>query len=364
MLQPRRAWVVLVVLCLTLFLSRANAEPLRVLVVLGSEDEGLWKRIKGQTVDLDVAMEEADGPGAMDFASASDLAETREVRIVVWFEAGERRIRLHLAEPRAGRLFMREFRVGKGGGMARSASEEAAALMLRSALKALAAGGRIGVEVAAPTPAPTPALGEEPAEAIAKAPLTRAVASPAAQEHSWLPQAHLGWQWSADGVTPGLQGLAGGADLARSTWRVGARGSVSLPASSEDAFASLELTRLDLALAIGRRLWSGDTWGADAELALGVIAFHRTTRALDPMVAAADSRFLFVAEASPALRVSWNLPFLPGAAIELNLAADLLLGAPQFVYQVGAGVEERDRMWPLQPRAGIGLRVGSSRGGP
>ncbi|MND00175.1 hypothetical protein D3C83_186960 [compost metagenome] len=43
--------------------------------------------------------------------------------------------------------------------------------------------------------------------------------------------------------------------------------------------------------------------------------------------------------------------------LEATLAADLVLGAPELVYDLGGEAVVRDRLWPIQPRAGLAIVV-------
>jgi len=336
--------------------ARAEAEPLHVVVrTVSDADRGLLDRIRGQTSDLDVAIEERTADALepslpLQLAAADGLAPTGASSAVVWFDRdpeAERAILVVLAVPRAGRVLVR--RVEERD---RSATLEAAALIVRSALQALAEGATIGVEratVAPPPPEPPPAPPPEP---------RRAPPPPPSRSSGWL--ASIGWQTALDGESRfGQQGLAGRFAWARAPLEIGVAASVGVPVEIADRYARLAVWRRTIAATGALRLGR-----APLELVLGAsagaAAFGRSTVAHDENVEPQPPSVVWTPLVAPEATLRLLPRWLGGAvALSLALGADFVPGAPAFVYesQPSGTRETTKRLSWIEPRAGLAIEL-------
>jgi hypothetical protein len=334
----------LLALAAVLAAAPASAEPMRAIVRLvdapGSDSDELWSRMHGQTSDLEVVIIRMADQGELSLAdqiqAASRLARAYDVRAVVWLRPlpDQPGVAVYVAEPAAERVFVRHVPQREPGLAARSATAEAAALVVRSSLRALAQGTPIGV----------------PAAALVRAE-QRAQTSPD-ERTRWLLAVH--WQAAADGAQRlGHHGVAGRAGLDLGAWHVHATVATHPAVTLIDERARLVVARHGAGLGLARR-WRAGALRIDAGLDVAAILYTRATEPVTPdVVAAAPGRIPALAFA-PGLRL--RVPAgLPGLFLELGAAADVLLGAPEFVYQRAGASERHTRLRPVQPRASLGL---------
>ncbi|HET7506337.1 MAG TPA: hypothetical protein VFK02_35200 [Kofleriaceae bacterium] len=310
----------------------AAASPLAVVVRDGGDATLAVARLHGQLADLEIDLRIERGPieptldGQLE--AAARLAADQGARAVVWFVPRRGGLVVAIATPADHRLFVREIPAA-----AASTIAEAAAVAARSALRAIADGGTIGVEVpidrAAPAPAPA-----APAPAAPARRLGLAIA--------------IGWQVALDGgADAGAHALAGRTTATSGPW--GAVLAVSWgPAlrrrADGAAGVTVDLSRSSAALGVERRF---------GELALGaaagVILYHRATIATpaDLSATAATTTAAFVA--GPELRWQWRPG---GGAIGAAATAglDLVLGAPDPAIERGMDVASLGALHTLQPR--------------
>lgn len=319
------------------------AEPMRVaLRVVAGEDEELLSRVKGQTVDLDVTLEVVRAPRleptlAKQIEASAALATERDARVVVWFRhtsAGG--VVVYVAEPGAATALIREIDPPP------TAAAEGAALVVRSALRALAAGGRIGVETASlvepPAPAPDPDITAAlPAHAVA----TRT---------QWW--AGVGWQAVADGESPlGQQGLTVYVGAARGPWRAGISVAASLPASLEDDLTIVDLSRHAAGIVVGYDVMRRDRIELELGIDAGILGHFRSTVAVSPDVAATPSTVTAAGYVGPHVHLRWQItPRREGAWLQLGAGADVVFGAPELGYELDGVFVSRNELWPVQPR--------------
>jgi hypothetical protein len=309
----------------------------------GHDSDELWSRMHGQVSDLDlviIRMADQGEPALADqLQAASRLARAYDVRAVVWLRPlpDQPGLAVYVAEPAAERVFVRRVPQREAGLAARSATAEAAALVVRSSLRALAAGTPIGV------PAAELVRAEQRAQASPPPPRPRT---------PWLLAVH--WQAAADGAARlGHHGLAARVGLDRGAWHVHATVATHPAVTLVDDRARLRVARHGAGLGLARR-WQAGALRIDAGLDATAILYTRATEPVTPdVVATAPGRIPALA-LSPGLRL--RLPAgLPGLFIELGATADVLLGAPEFVYQRDGVSEPHTRLWPVQPRASLGL---------
>jgi hypothetical protein len=284
------------------------------------------ERLRGQLADLDVAVTIVRGSveSSLDLqlAVAVRLAEAHDARAVVWFIARNGGLVVAIATPRARRLFVREIPAADP-----SAVAEAAAVAARGALRAIADGGTVGVEVpmkvveAVP---PAPQLGLELA---------------------------LGWQVVLDaGADAGAQALAQRTSVTRGPWALAlALGLGPALRHAAGGDVAVELSRSDAALGIERRL-GGFALGASA----GAIRYRRTTLATPAGLMATDAATTIAFVVGPELRGRWR----PGGGhvgIEACAGLDLVLGAPELAVVRGGAVESLGPLRMVQPRFGLSI---------
>lgn len=312
--------------------------PMRTIVRIGGPTgDEIWSRIRGQTIDLDVALvrvaDAAEPALSGQLDAATRLARAHRARVVVWLRPlpDQPGLAVHVVEPAADRLFVRRVPQREPGLAARSATIEAAALVVRSALRALAAGTPIGVS------ARTLVAAEE-----------RAHAPPS----RW----HLAARWQAalDGARrAGHHGLAARVGFGRGSWQAHATLATHPRVTIADERAALRVARHDATVGMSWG-WRAGGLRIAAALDAGVAVYTRATDPLDDGVAAAAPSLVPALCIRPGARV--HLPVLAaGLFVELEAAADVLLGAPEFVYQRDGLLEPHTRLWPVQPRASLGL---------
>jgi hypothetical protein len=278
---------------------------------------------------------------------------------VVWFRRDGDAWIVYVAEPEADRLLVRRIPTD-GGRMAGSTAAEAAALVVRTALRALAAGGTIGVD--APEPAPPP-----PAPVVVAAP-------PPDSDRAMRPLRAFGGvagRSVVDGASDlGHPGVAARIGAAGGRWRVATAGAFHPPIAHERPEATIEVARFDLGVSLGVDLagaahdgdHDGDhdrsrRWRATAELGLGVARYgRRTTVAADPLLAT-PSTTSWAALASPAVRVARRIT--ASAWIELAVGIDFIGNAPEFGVASGDMFTVHTTLWPAEPHAGLGLVIDS-----
>lgn len=329
-----------------------HGEPLPVLVLAAEPDDELIARVRGQTVDLEVALAVEDGAPAGTLAAqlktATARAEAASARIVVWF-GREPVLTVFVAEPSRRTVLARTIESddgGSGGGpSADSAAAEAAALIVRAALRALAVGGKLGVEVPREVALPVDDP-ELPAPAIH----VRHTDSSA-----W--HAAFGWRVTLDGGSAAGQHAASvrlGARRGRMS--VGVGFAIGLPASLEDELTSVRLSRHGAIAGLSLRLADGRVWSLDAGLGAGVVAYDRETTARAAGVAATPAALIVGAAGAAELAAALRLG--GGLSLRVAIGAELVSPRPELGYERGAGFETRDQLWPVAPWAGISLGLG------
>ena len=352
----RRLGVALALLGLCGGVALAARVPLRVVVVEAEpRDAEVARRLRGQTSDLDVELVTVHAPAPeseVGGAEAARLAEAEGARVVIWFEHAADVIVVHVVDPRTRSELLRDVTSAGSGAAAESARAEAAALVARGALRALARGGRIGVGSPPGTREP-----EVPPDAPEPPPPDPIPDGPDIEVHGGRPalRVTVGWQTAFDAETPtGQHGLDVRLGLGRGAWHVALGALAGLPARLEDDAVAIEVARHGLLVAggferRGRRLRLG--LGA----ALGVIAFFRSSAALSAEVSATPSQttpvFFVRPEATASLRLGGGL------WLQLTGAADVLLPRPDFGYQIAGSFASRHRFWPVEPRVGLALTL-------
>jgi hypothetical protein len=331
--------------------------PLRAVVrVAEPADEVLLTRIRGQVNDLAVQLVverggklEADVPAQVE--AATQLASTRKARVVVWFRHPETGgVVVHVADPDENSLLARWIDLGRGGRLETSAHAEAVALMVRLALRALAAGGHIGVSKKPPEAEPE----EEPA-VTAPPPAIALHAEPPAR--TWIPSAAAGWSAAVTGARePVQQGLAVslGADFGH--WHGAVDGVLGLPLTLADGLTSVDLARHALGLRVDFVPLRYDNLSASLGASIGMVAFARSAAValstdIDP--AAAQTTLAF--HIAPGIASAWRPIDRAPLWVELSVAADVVAGAPRLGYRRAGQFVATDTLWPVEPYAALSV---------
>lgn len=316
----------------------------------GDEDQALLERLQGQTVDLDVELLPVRGQPLeptlrAQLQAAEELARGHTARAVVWLRTGASGRRIaYVAEPAAARVFARPLRGGVGSdATGRSAALEEFAVVVRSALRALAQGDSIGIDNAAaeaeePPPPPVPPPPPPP---------------PPSQTGLLL---GLGWQLALDGASPfGQTGptLRGG--LTRGRFAFALSLAAAIPAPISDPFSTVKLSRHSLALLAGVALLARARWRLELNASLGVALFYRATDSVEPGYTATPSHLTPAFIGGPALDILCRPVSGARLWLALELGADALAGAPELGYQVSGAFVSRNQLWPVTPRFALAV---------
>ncbi|GMU04080.1 hypothetical protein [Corallococcus caeni] len=374
--------------------------------VASSEDRALLERVRGQSSDLPVVLE-AEAGAAMEaspggaWREAERMAMRQDARAVLWFTRAGAELRVSVAAPRTGHLFLRSARVeGAPETLTWSVGAEALALAVRSALRAVEAGEPLGEVVASPPPppvvtaapappAPAPVAKAPPvvpADPVAKAPWgvpTDPVAKapsgmatdPGAKAPSGVPTApgaeappglpadlmdgafvQVGLHAALDGYHPaGQQGLSVGAGWAGPVLRLRAQVLAALPVHLRDAYTDLRLAQGSALAWVDVPVVKARAWESTVGLGAGVAGFWRRTEARAAEVEPAPSRLLAAFVMGPAVRVAWRVG--PALALEAALSGEVLLGRPRLGYAVDGGFVLREDGASVRPRLGVGMVI-------
>ncbi|QSQ27431.1 hypothetical protein JY651_22065 [Pyxidicoccus parkwayensis] len=347
------------VLLLLLAAPALASEPWRAVARVASpEDAALLERVRGQSSDLPVLLvaevgTPLDGPSALRWSAAERLAEEHQARAVLWFLREGSNVHVQVAEPASRHLFVRSARLmGAPGSLEWSAGAEALALTVRSALRAVDLGEPLGdvveppvVSAPAPAPAPEPVLAPAPVQSMA-APL------PAASSSRW--RFSVGGYAALDGYGQGgHQGLSLGAGWERDSWQPGFELRMGMPTRLLDEYTRLTLRQYAAVLRLERPFVSIDSLSCTYGLEAGAVVFTRRTEALAPQVEAAPASTIV----SPLVGLRGAARWSPAArfALELSLAAEVLMGRPELGYAVDGNVVPRGDGAPIRPRAGLAM---------
>ncbi|HEY2900274.1 MAG TPA: hypothetical protein VGL59_06850, partial [Polyangia bacterium] len=283
-------------------------------------------------------------------AAAEALAAREQADAVVWFSHGRCGHRadatetdaliVQIAQPKTRSVLVRAVgrlscdRSTAGGRAAEdSAAFEAAAIVVRAALVAVAAGGAIGVVTPAPAPAPAAPSGPRPAVTV-------------------------GWLWTLDGLTPhgqqGLQALLGfGGD--RFALEMGLLATV--PAQVTDDFATVSLSRAGLTMGGAVRQPLGDHFVVGGAVHAGAVVQMRTTTPRMAGVSADPASRLASVVVSPEGRFGVIIPGVRGLTIGVALAADYIPHIPVLGYTRDLMTVDQRRPWVVQPRASLNIQL-------
>ena len=319
-------------------------ERLGVVVRQGAHDVTIVQRLRGQLADLNdltLTIDASEVEPTLDgqLATAERLSADHGARVVVWFVTRGKKLEVAVATPHDHRLFVREIPAAGESSMA-----EAAAIAVRSAVRSIALGGTIGIEIK-PQPEPPP----EPEPAVEKP-----APAPTVHAASTNIEASLGWQVALDGgAASGAHALVQRTTIARDTWAASLSLSLGVPLEWQAANdVSLDVSRSG-ALVGGEVRFGSISIGVGA----GSLLYHRSTSTAPAGLAPTPSNSTLAF--AGALEASWRAKLSDRIRFVVTAGLDAVAGAPAAAVSRNGMVEVVDTIGPVQPRASLALEVGS-----
>jgi hypothetical protein len=256
---------------LLLLTSGAAAESVRVLLLAPAQAE-LTARIRGQTRDLGIAIEQAEPEAALTAAAATEAGRAQGADLVVWAESsGANGLTLHILELETGQLRSRAVSTPANETLASSTTAEMGGLVVRSELSALLAERQARHEAAAQRasapdasqrsaapPSTTPAPEVQPPPSVPPRPFPPS--GPWLLAFGYRPDRPLKSAWAHGFALTARRDLAG--------FALGLSASASLPVPLARADSRISLSRVQLRLE-GLKQWSVSE---RTRLALGLAA--------------------------------------------------------------------------------------------
>ena len=323
---------------LVVLLSAAHAPAatrlVAVVLVASDEERELAGRVEGQTSDLELSLvvepRPLDEGGRPHFGEAAEIARRRGARVVIWFEREVTSWSVHIAEPAGDREFVR--RVAARGDLASSATAEGVALVVRGALRALAAGGTIGVA--------------EPG-------------APGAGESARHAFAALGWR-TITSRGPLHHGVAARAGFQTGRWHAGVAAGYFPAVSFDEDTATIKLERMAFAAGVGVDFGSapasdGARWRLGFALDAGAIRFERVTISASNPLAPTPPDTTWSPTASGRARLARRL--VGRAWLELAIGAEVLFRVPEFGVASQDSFTVHTRLRPIEPFGTLGLMI-------
>lgn len=309
---------------------RAAAEDAQRVLLMAPAEAELTARILGQTRDLGVTLEVADGSPPAGREAAGAAGRAHKAAIVVWPEAhGAAGLDLHVLEVDTGELRTRRVSTPEKETLASSTTAEMAALVVRSELSALLSELKAKREN---PPAPALKPNEPP-------PATKAVNQPTAtpppapvDQPRWRIQ--LAYRPSRPFRSTFAHALALGLRRDLGGFALGASAVGSLPFTIARAGTEIRLNRLQLRLE-AQKYWDVR---ADLRFALGIAAgvsvdFRSTRKVSEAMVRTGDAT-TFSGSFGLLAQLDWLFSERVGLAV--GLGADGVPWRTKFVYTDGA----------------------------
>jgi hypothetical protein len=350
--------------------------PLRAVVHVASANEAaLLNHIRAQSVDIGATIVTDSNPIEGQLPTQLEMARRLGVqlsaRVVVWFglidRGGSLSLLIQVADLAERRMLVRQLDVGlaarRSGTQDReaprwdSATLEAAALIVRTTLRALVAGGSIGVTQD---------------EVVHRSPPTEHVVSDRAGYARQLMPRHdsgrrllwrgvLGWQAVFDGFAPlGHHGPMAALAMQISQLEVALSAATALPATRTDDRTAVQLSRHSMSASLGLVFCPIRDIELGALFGVGTVFYHRTTSALVAGVTPTPPQMSPSVLLAPELRARWLPSVFDGVvALTLTVGLDVVPGAPELVHQVGRySLPFYDVAW-LQPKVTLGFSLGS-----
>lgn len=326
-----RALAVATLIAATAVVARAGAEEATPVIMMApTADQDLPRRaaeaVASQLADLPVSFDVewvADVP--LDLRAQVDaarkVAARRDATAVFWIDLTlPEQLFLYFAEPEGGRILVRTIR-SEGEGM--EARLETVAVIIRGAVKAILAGGKIGVE----------APPEEPPEPT----------GPRGVLDVFLAYALTLYSSEA----PTLHGARLGLSTRLKGWaRIHLAYRLQVPVSVEGEYVGLTVSPHPIELGLTGRFRLGD-WYLDAGVGLmvDVVTIDVTALEDDVLARSIDHRWLF--GATPSLAFGRNLGRV--AAIYLAVSADVMFNEQWYAVETPEGTQTVLEPWNVRP---------------
>jgi len=307
--------------------------------------ETVIRAVEAQLSDVSVALRvswvdalAADLPAQI--ATAEDLARESDAVAVFWCDLGRPdRIYLFFAAPRGGRVLVRGLEGSGAGGLA-----EALAIIVRTSVEAVIAGGEIGEIV------PPRAGRNEPSGEITPA----SIAPLAEDERLALTVAYRLEVLSPDNPAAHAAELALSLRL-REHLALVAGYALSAPLAAEARGVLLEVRRHPAWIGM-RGSWRARRLRLGAGIDFQVDVATENVRALAQGVTTADGGWEVQPSLVPSLRV--GLPIVRRVELFLAAGADIALDRTRYVVDTADGSVEILATWPVRPRFLAGVEVG------
>lgn len=371
------------IVIIEIFPDQADAENQVLRVVVRQPDQDLADmipRIQGQTSDLGIEIFEDQSPVEETSLSgllirAGHIADHRSAQVVVWFESTETYpVIIYVAQPIEGRILIRT--VDTGGGT--SSQFEAAALILRSILRALAHGGSIGVtqrealvqageisnwpqpdrvDVPDPDQSTDGDHSTEVEDIDADDPV---VPENDTRIRSVRIRASLGWQMTLDGSGPaGHQGAIADLALVFRMLQTSVWVSAGPPSTYTDALFELDLLRFSAGTFLGLTFpIVTEQINFQGGINVGAILIHRSTNPLSSGVQPTKARSMVSFGFGPEVRVSYRPSRLSSIlGFILFVGLDIVPYSPEYLYSFDGNLRVGRSLWVAQPRFGIALEI-------
>lgn len=306
--------------------------PLRVVVVVNADSERqLATRLEGQTNDLDVDLIVSPvGPGldpARLAVAARAKAKARNAEVAVWFVGeGEGWV---VNVSRGERTFRRLVSVASGA-LSSSASIEAVAVAVRTALIGLAA----GEDVPESPPLAEPASSPPPARFLGE----------------------VNWTAAVDGSgSAGHHGIEARLGLGVGAWRFIFGLEEHFPEDITATQATIVIERQVGALSVGYDVPLDSRWRLGGALGAEVLRFSRVTTSVAGNLMATSPQNSWSFAVRPELDLGFRLVW--ALWVSFHLGADVLFAPPSFGIQVSETTHTLTALWRVQPRASLGLAL-------
>jgi hypothetical protein len=340
---------------LLLLVSPARADTLRGLFrVTVPDDRALLERVRGQASDLAVTLEVEETsslePSLRDqLATARAFAAGHEARVVIWARRTAASVEIVVADLALDRVLVRALEDASSADE-RSARDEAAALVVRSALKASLSGEALGSspKELLPVEEPAPVL-DTPKEPTPPPPAP--APRPAPRADRWL--GALGGLAGGDGVG-GAGRYAVGARLGwfGSRWELGLRGAYGFGVDARVALARLTLAQHRLEGYVGVVPVARETFRLGLLVGAGARLFSLHVDSTEQSLQGESGRKVLVGlSALAALRVlpTWARWQGGRAGIELSAGLDVLPRALELGYRTAERFVVAETLWRVQP---------------
>jgi hypothetical protein len=275
--------------------------------------------------------------------AAAAIAAAGETVAVFWCDlAPGSDALLHLTDGRGSRLLVRRLEPADLRGQA-----ESVAIVVDGAVRALLAGGTIGVAV--PPPAPPPAPAQAPAPAPPPAP------PPSATDRFELGLSAAYAPAFRSPETIVSHGLFVGVDWRFSRFFSGfAAYTLSSPIEGKGELADLRITENRLSFGLAGQLETG-RWAFGASLGLTLAFTALDVSGVGPGLSTVDDRSDIIVAIAPSLRAAYAAARRLTAFVDVGV--DLCLNPVRYTARLGGEREVIADVWPVQPFVRLGFVV-------